>query len=523
MSPLILSGRYQVRQALATGGMGQTFLAEDTHLPGNPVCVVKQLKPDTDDVNFLATAKRLFFSEAETLQKLGTHAQIPRLLAYFEENNEFYLVQEYIEGKPLSQEIVLGQRWSEPQAVQLLQDILGVLSFVHHQDVIHRDLKPDNIIRRQSDQKLVLIDFGAVKQVHSQIGTAAQPNNTVAIGTRGYMPSEQISGRPRISSDLYAVGKIAIQALTGLLPTQLREDADGELIWRDQASVSDGFATFLSKMVRDYHKQRYQSSDEALQALWQLADIATPSASATPAYTPTAIASPTVQPGFAAPPPSAPKPPVEPAPASSGMASNAPSNTAALEESATVMVSPARSLHHSPTHSSTHSNPQTAGPPANQKSHSRRNATNILVGVGVAALVIVGGAIAYYFWQSNNTPVIVGPPIGGSPGTDGGEQTGGQTPRPEDPPDVSDNPFATVAFPQESCGDASVSEPFYRIYLLNSRLADSVSSNYCKDAFVDSRTGRVKVASFDTEQQAEYFKEYMEENVGAVVIEVVGK
>ncbi|MEN8446151.1 MAG: hypothetical protein ABG776_14185, partial [Cyanobacteria bacterium J06555_13] len=65
--------------------------------------------------------------------------------------------------------------------------------------------------------------------------------------------------------------------------------------------------------------------------------------------------------------------------------------------------------------------------------------------------------------------------------------------------------------------------PFYRIYLLNSRLADSVSSNYCKDAFVDSQTGRVKVASFDTEQQAEYFKEYMEENVGAVVIEVVGK
>jgi serine/threonine-protein kinase len=136
------------------GGFGQTYIAQDTRRPGNPICVVKHLKPGTDPRVF-DTAKRLFNSEAETLEKLGNHDQIPRLLAYFDENQEFYLVQEYIEGHTLAEELIPGKRWSESQVIQLLQEVLEILEFVHRQGVIHRDIKPDNIIRRASDNKLV--------------------------------------------------------------------------------------------------------------------------------------------------------------------------------------------------------------------------------------------------------------------------------------------------------------------------------------------------------------------------------
>lgn len=264
----LLSNRYKIIRALDAGGMGQTYVAEDTLRPNNPKCVVKQLKPISTDPNFLVTARRLFTGEAEILEKLGSHDQIPRLLAYFEKDDEFYLVQEFVDGQPLSTELPLGQRWSEYQVIALLKDILVILEFIHGQGVIHRDIKPSNIMRRKQDGKLVLIDFGAVKQVQSQQTTAiGQISMTVAIGTLGYMPTEQASGKPRPSSDLYALGKVAIQALTGLLPSQLREDEDGGPIWRDQADVSDRLATVLAKMTRHYFKSRYQSAPEVLEAL----------------------------------------------------------------------------------------------------------------------------------------------------------------------------------------------------------------------------------------------------------------
>lgn len=158
----LLDQRYQVFQVLGQGGFGHTYLAQDTHRPGNPTCVVKHLKPATSEPDFLQTARRLFNGEAETLEKLGTHDQIPRLLAYFEDNQEFYLVQDFIEGHPLSVELQPGQRWQEDQVIQLLHEVLSILEFVHSNHVIHRDIKPDNLIRRAIDNKLVLVDFGAL-------------------------------------------------------------------------------------------------------------------------------------------------------------------------------------------------------------------------------------------------------------------------------------------------------------------------------------------------------------------------
>ncbi|AFZ18153.1 protein kinase domain-containing protein [Allocoleopsis franciscana] len=269
-----LGGRYQIINKLGAGGFGRTFLAEDLHLPGHPQCVVKQLKPQTSEPETLAMARRLFDTEAEVLYQLGNHDQIPRLLAHFEDNEEFYLAQEFIEGEPLTKEFAKGQPWTESQVIDLLQDILQVLAFVHEQQVIHRDIKPPNLIRRQGDGKIVLIDFGAVKQVSSQVVNpeTGETNLTISIGTKGYMPNEQLAGTPRFSSDVYAVGMLGIQALTGVHPKSMGEDPQtGEMVWREHAPhVSPELAGILDKMVCYDFRDRYPTAADALAALQNL-------------------------------------------------------------------------------------------------------------------------------------------------------------------------------------------------------------------------------------------------------------
>lgn len=271
MSAIILSGRYQIISELGRGGFGKTYLAEDRQLPGNPRCVVKQLKPLNKDPLLLKTARRLFDTEAEVLYKLGNHDQIPRLFAHFEENQEFYLVQEYIEGHSLSEELAPERHFDEPEVVELLQGILEVLEFVHKQGVIHRDIKPSNLIRRKSDNKIVLIDFGAVKQISTQ--TVTSPGHTamtIAIGSPGYVANEQLAGHPRFSSDIYAVGMIGIQALTGLFPKQLQDPKTSEIIWREKVKVSPGLAYVLDKMVRYDFRDRYDSASSVIADLKNL-------------------------------------------------------------------------------------------------------------------------------------------------------------------------------------------------------------------------------------------------------------
>ena len=268
-----LRNRYKILTVLGSGGFGDTYLAQDTDLPGHPTCVVKQLKPKDTNPDVLPIAKSLFDREAEYLYKLGNaHPQIPKLFAHFEENNEFFLVQEFVEGHSLAEEIPIGQRLSESATTTLLLEILEVLSFVHQNNIIHRDIKLTNIMRRRQDGKIVLIDFGAVKDI-SALRTDSQGHTdvTVSIGSPGYMPSEQARGKPRLSSDVYAVGMIGIQALTGIAPDSLQEDANtGEILWRDRTEVSNAFAEVLQKMVFSHFSQRYKSAIDALQAIQSL-------------------------------------------------------------------------------------------------------------------------------------------------------------------------------------------------------------------------------------------------------------
>ncbi|HIK10521.1 MAG TPA: tetratricopeptide repeat protein [Oscillatoriaceae cyanobacterium M33_DOE_052] len=218
----ILARRYQIRQYLGSGSFGTTYLAVDMRRPGNPICVVKQLRAVRDTAQSLKAAHRRFIREAQILEKLGRHDHIPQLLAYFQGEREFYLVEEYIPGAPLSTELVPGAPKSESETIQMVEEVLEILAFVHSQNAIHRDVKPANLIRRTADKKLVLIDFGSVKELDPETAPE-QKLRTIATGTPAYMPLEQFQGNPRFNSDIYALGMMAIQALTGCSVPQLRD------------------------------------------------------------------------------------------------------------------------------------------------------------------------------------------------------------------------------------------------------------------------------------------------------------
>lgn len=269
-----IQGRYRIIRHLGRGGAGITFLAEDLQC-FNRLCVVKQLKPRSDNPQTLSIARRLFEREAEILNTLGSCDRIPRLLAYFESEDDFFLVQEFIEGEDLSKEIIADCPWSEERAIALLSNILEVLAVIQQHGAIHRDLKPSNLMRRTKDGKIVAIDFGSVKQVSTQvIDPSQQLKLTVAVGTRAYMPLEQMMGHPGFYSDIYAVGIIIIQALTGVRPQKLPTDSNGELIWRDRllnnANYNPQFLALLDKMVCHRFQERYCLAEHVLQEIEKL-------------------------------------------------------------------------------------------------------------------------------------------------------------------------------------------------------------------------------------------------------------
>lgn len=272
-----LQGHYQVISQLGSGGFGDTFLAIDTS-KFNRQCVVKRLKPQHQST--MQWVEQAFEREARMLEALGRHGRIPDLLGFFQEQQEFFLVQEFISGDNLRSHLIRGQQWDENRVIFILQNILEVLEFVHQHGVVHRDIKPDNLILQKPNNQIVLIDFGAVKQISTQVfNTQGQVAlTTFVVGTQGYMPIEQMRGHPMLCSDVYAVGMIGIEALTGVFPHELSTDPNTfEVIWRPRVVVSQDLARVLTTMTAYHPSQRYQNATQALQAIRELTQTVLPS------------------------------------------------------------------------------------------------------------------------------------------------------------------------------------------------------------------------------------------------------
>jgi len=264
-SKLLLKDRYRAIKPLGQGGFGKTFLAVDEDKPSQPRCVIKQFFPQAQGTNTVHKAAELFTQEAIRLDELGKHPQIPELLAYFSQDSQQYLVQEFIDGKDLAQELTDSHAFNEAQIRALLNDLLPVLQFVHQHQVIHRDIKPENIIRRRSNSQLVLVDFGASKVA---TGTALARTGT-AIGSAGYAAPEQNLGRAVFASDIYGLGVTCIHLLTQRHPFDLFDPSENAWAWRDflKSPVSDALGRILDKMLESAINRRYQSAAEVLNDL----------------------------------------------------------------------------------------------------------------------------------------------------------------------------------------------------------------------------------------------------------------
>jgi serine/threonine protein kinase len=268
----VLQNRYRVIQVLSDrGGFGITYLAEDTQMPSGRRCVIKQLRPINNDPQLYRMIQERFQREAVILEQLGhNNPQIPELYAYFEDSGQFYLVEELIEGVTLTQKMQQDGKLSESSVKGVLTSILPVIEYIHSYRIIHRDIKPDNIILRHGDNLPVLLDFGAVKETMGTVMTASGNfTSSIVIGTAGFMPSEQSAGRPVFASDLYSLGLTAIYLLTGKLPHELNTDmSTGEIIWRQQAlNVGPSLANILDKVIRSHPRERYLNAGEMLDAL----------------------------------------------------------------------------------------------------------------------------------------------------------------------------------------------------------------------------------------------------------------
>ncbi|MCP2731982.1 protein kinase [Symplocastrum sp. BBK-W-15] len=266
---LLLAQRYRGQKILGAGGFGRTILAEDESQPSKPRCAIKQFYPQNQ--NNVQKATELFRQEALRLAELGKHPQIPELLNHFEEDNYLYIVQEFIDGENLTQELAENGAFSEAEIRSLLSDLLPVLQAIHNVNIIHRDIKPENIIRRRLDRKLVLVDFGAAKYA-----TATRLAKTgTTIGSAGYAAPEQAFGKAVFASDIYSLGVTSIHLLTQIEPFDLYDPIESGFVWQDYLvdnPVSDELAEILNRMIHTTVRQRYQSAEEAMAALGMLGE-----------------------------------------------------------------------------------------------------------------------------------------------------------------------------------------------------------------------------------------------------------
>ena len=272
-STLLLRGRYRAYKRLGQGGFGTTFLARDLDMPSQPWRVIKQLRVAEASEQVAQLSKELFMREAQVLEKLGEHSQIPTLYAYFGENNRFYLVQEFVLGTTLSGEAHRNGAFNGEQIQQILREVLLILSYVHSKNTVHRDIKPANLIRRKDDGRLVLIDFGAVKQM-GIAGMEEMPSTVTAIRSLGFSPPEQMAGHSvGPASDLYALAATCINLLTRKSPNRFFDAKRNCWTWQDEVELDERLTNILERMLHPSMSERYESATAVLRSLQESTSI----------------------------------------------------------------------------------------------------------------------------------------------------------------------------------------------------------------------------------------------------------
>ncbi|NJK29277.1 MAG: protein kinase [Acaryochloris sp. SU_5_25] len=270
-APTLLNNRYRVVKVLGDGGFGTTFLAVDMQMPSRRQCVIKQLKPIDNNPQIYQLVKDRFQREAAILERLGeSHDQIPMLYAFLEEAGQFYLVEEWVAGQTLTQKMQQSGPLSEMAVREILVKLLPVIDYIHQARLVHRDIKPDNIILRQTDGIPILIDFGAVKETMSTVvNSQGQTNRSIVVGTPGYMAMEQLAGRPMFSSDLYSLGLTAIYLLTRKVPQELETDPyTGTVVWQHLTPhLSPELIATLTQAIQPQPRERFSTAAEMLHRL----------------------------------------------------------------------------------------------------------------------------------------------------------------------------------------------------------------------------------------------------------------
>ncbi|TAE59701.1 MAG: serine/threonine protein kinase [Nostocales cyanobacterium] len=272
----VIDNRYEIGRMLGQGGFGRSYLAIDRQ-KARQKCVLKEFAPQGVKPETLQKAKELFDREASVLKKIS-HPQIPcfhdSLQAKIGTKVFFFLVQDYVEGVNYDQVFEKlknqGKSLSEEEVINLLHNILPVLSYIHSLDIVHRDISPDNIILRESDGLPVLIDFGGVKQLPAYQGfwqTKLAGNGTL-LGKKGYAPEEQLlQGKVYKSSDLYSLAVTALVLVTGKEPHLLYDSYNGNWYWGKEIKVSPKLQGIFKKMLAYKPSDRYQTADQVLKDL----------------------------------------------------------------------------------------------------------------------------------------------------------------------------------------------------------------------------------------------------------------
>ncbi|XZN89361.1 MAG: protein kinase domain-containing protein [Microcoleus sp.] len=275
----LLDRRYRIIKVTDSSEVGTTYLAADTHRRGSPQCLVRKMRLPGKSSQIPESVQTIFQRNAEKIEKLGKHHQIPELSAYFAENRSLYLIEELIAGEPLSTELIPGQPWTQKKIFGLLEEILEVLVFIHENGFIHGRIQPDNLIRRQSDRKWVLTDFRLDGELNSEIANCylslPTSSNSIkwsvakkqsVVAKTVYTPMEQWEGNPRYNSDIYALGTIALVAVTGLSTLELAslQNQKQKINGGDRANCGVALADIIEKMVRSDFEERYQGATEVL-------------------------------------------------------------------------------------------------------------------------------------------------------------------------------------------------------------------------------------------------------------------